>query len=247
MTSYQHDTVVPFRNSTKGKKQQVAEMFDKIAHRYDFLNHFLSAGIDRGWRRKAIGELTVLHPQRLLDVATGTGDVAILMEKLLKPEKITGIDISEGMLQKGVEKVAKLGLQGRIELTKGDCETINFPDNTFDGVTVAFGVRNFEHLEQGLNEIHRVLRAGGKLVILEFSKPKLPLIKQFYKFYLKIVTPGIGKLISKDKNAYNYLSDSVQKFPEGDNFVNILKKLGYKNASCKSLSLGIASIYCGEK
>ncbi len=247
MTSYQHDTVVPFKNSTKGKKQQVAEMFDKIAYRYDFLNHFLSAGIDVRWRKKAIGQLKSLHPQKVLDVATGTGDIAILMHKILKPGKIIGIDISGGMLQIGVEKVRKLGLQEEIELLKGDSETILFPDNTFDGVTVAFGVRNFEHLEQCLSEIHRVLRTGGKLVILEFSKPKLPLIKHFYKFYLKIVAPGIGKLISKDKQAYQYLNDSVQKFPEGDNFVDILKKLGYKNASCKSLSLGIASIYCGEK
>ena len=247
MTTYRHDTVVPFKNSTKGKKQQVAEMFDKIAHRYDFLNHLLSAGIDKGWRKKAIWELKPLQPEIVLDVATGTGDVAILMQRLLDPGKIIGIDISEGMLEKGVEKVRKLGLQHKIELLKGDCETILFPDNTFDGVTVAFGVRNFEHLEQGLREIQRVLRIGGKLVILEFSKPKLPLIKQFYKFYLKVVTPGIGRLISKDNNAYNYLNDSVQKFPEGDNFVDILKKLGYKNASCKSLSLGIASIYCGEK
>ena len=247
MSTYRHDTVVPFKDSTKGKKQQVAEMFDKIAHRYDFLNHFLSAGIDIGWRKKAIRMLIPLKPGLILDVATGTGDVAILAHRILKPVKIIGIDISEGMLAIGGDKVAKLGLQQSIELVKGDSETINYPDNTFDGVTVAFGVRNFEHLELGLSEIRRVLTPGGKLVILEFSKPKLPLIKQFYKFYLKIVAPGIGKLISKDKNAYNYLNDSVQMFPEGDNFVTILKKLGYKNASCKSLSLGIASIYCGEK
>ena len=247
MTNYQHDRVVPFKNSSKGKKEQVTEMFDSIAYRYDFLNHFLSAGIDKGWRKKAIGELKSIHPQKVLDVATGTGDVAILTNLLLKPGKIIGIDISEGMLEKGVEKVRKLGLQNDIELLKGDSEAIMYPNDAFDGVTVAFGVRNFEHLEKGLSEIHRVLRKGGKLVILEFSKPKLPFIKQFYQFYLKIVAPGIGKLISKDKNAYHYLNDSVQKFPEGENFVGILKKLGFKNASCKSLSLGIASIYCGEK
>lgn len=245
--NYQHDTVVPFKDSTKGKKEQVSEMFDKIAPSYDFLNHLLSAGIDKGWRKKAILELKTIHPQKVLDVATGTADVALLTHKILNPGKIIGIDISEKMLQVGKEKVKALGLQEKIELLYGDSEAIKFPDNSFDGVTVAFGVRNFEHLEVGLAEIKRVLRNGGKLVILEFSKPKLPLIKQFYQFYLKIITPGIGKLISKDNNAYRYLNDSVQKFPEGNDFVAILNKLGYKNASCKRLSLGIASLYCGEK
>ena len=222
-------------------------MFDKIAFRYDFLNHFLSAGIDVSWRRKTINELRSLQPQNLLDVATGTGDMAIMAQKMLKPQKIIGIDISEGMLEIGNEKIKKLGLNGVIELVKGDSETIIFETNSFDGVTVAFGVRNFEHLEQGLTEILRVLKPGGRLVVLECSKPKLPLIKQFYKFYLNTVAPGIGRMISKEKNAYQYLNDSVQKFPEGKNFVDILNKLGYKNASCKTLSLGIASIYCGEK
>ena len=222
-------------------------MFNKIAHRYDFLNHFLSLGIDVSWRRKAINQLRPLKPETILDVATGTGDVAIMAYRQLKPQKIVGIDISSGMLAIGIQKIKKLGLQESIELVTGDSETIMYADKSFDGVTVAFGVRNFEHLEQGLTEILRVLKPGGKLVILEFSQPKLPLIKQFYKFYLKIVAPGIGKIISKDKDAYQYLNDSVQKFPEGKNFVDILIKLGYKNASCKTLSLGIASIYCGEK
>ena len=245
--NYEHDTVVPFENSTNSKKQQVSEMFDNIAPSYDFLNHFLSAGIDKGWRKKAILELKSIHPQKVLDVATGTGDVALLTHKLLNPGKIVGIDISEKMLQIGIEKIKTLKLQDKIELLIGDSEAIKFPDSSFDGVTVAFGVRNFEQLETGLSEIKRVLRHGGKLVILEFSKPKLPLIKQFYQFYLKIITPGIGRLISKDNNAYRYLNDSVQKFPEGEDFVAILNKLGYKNASCKRLSLGIASLYCGEK
>ena len=245
--NYEHDTVVPFENSTNSKKQQVSEMFDNIAPSYDFLNHFLSAGIDKGWRKKAILELKSIHPQKVLDVATGTGDVALLTHKLLNPGKIVGIDISEKMLQIGIEKIKTLNLQHKIELLIGDSEAIKFPDSSFDGVTVAFGVRNFEQLETGLSEIKRVLRHGGKLVILEFSKPKLPLIKQFYQFYLKIITPGIGRLISKDNNAYRYLNDSVQKFPEGEDLVAILKKLGYKNASCKRLSLGIASLYCGEK
>jgi demethylmenaquinone methyltransferase/2-methoxy-6-polyprenyl-1,4-benzoquinol methylase len=247
MTTYQHDTIVPFKDSTDSKKEQVEKMFDKIAFRYDFLNHFLSAGIDVGWRKKAIEQLKPLDPKSVLDVATGTGDMAILTNKLLTPEKIIGIDISEGMLEIGKKKIAKLGLQQRIELLKGDSETILFDNNSFDAVTVAFGVRNFQDLELGLTEIKRVLKPGGKLVVLEFTKPKLPVIKNFYNFYLNLIAPTIGSVISKNKDAYRYLNDSVQKFPEGKDFVQILNKLGYKNASCKTLSLGISSIYCGEK
>ena len=222
-------------------------MFDKIAFRYDFLNHFLSAGIDVGWRKKAIKQLRSLDPKLVLDVATGTGDMAILANKLLTAEKITGIDISDGMLEIGKKKIEKLGLQHRVELLKGDSETILFDNNSFDAVTVAFGVRNFQDLELGLTEIKRVLKPGGKLVVLEFTKPKLPVIKNFYNLYLTLIAPMIGRVISKNKNAYQYLNDSVQKFPEGKDFVQILNKLGYKNASCKTLSLGISSIYCGEK
>jgi demethylmenaquinone methyltransferase/2-methoxy-6-polyprenyl-1,4-benzoquinol methylase len=247
MAIYQHDTIVPFKNSTKGKKKQVEEMFDKIAFRYDFLNHFLSAGIDKQWRKKAIKQLRSINPKSILDVATGTGDMAILSNKLLNAEKISGIDISEGMLQIGRNKIEKLGLQNKIALLKGDSETILFNNDTFDAVTVAFGVRNFENLEKGLNEILRVLRPGGKLVVLECSRPDSPVIKTFYNFYLNVLTPAIGKLISKNKNAYQYLNDSVQNFPERKTFVEILKKVGFKNASCKTLSLGICSIYCGEK
>ena len=247
MAAYQHDTIVPFKGSAKSKKKQVEEMFDKIAFRYDFLNHFLSAGVDVGWRKKAIRQLVSLQPKKVLDVATGTGEVAILAYKILKPEIIIGIDISEGMLDIGKKKIATLGLQKHIELLKGDCETIIFEDNSFDAVTVAFGVRNFENLEKGLSEIKRILRPNGKLIILEFTKPTLPIIKHLYNFYLNIITPALGKLISKNKNAYQYLNDSVQKFPEREVFINILKEIGYKNATCKTLSLGICSIYCGEK
>ena len=247
MTIYQHDTIVPFKDSSESKKKQVERMFDKIAYRYDFLNHFLSAGIDVGWRKKAIKQLRSLSPKYILDVATGTGDMAILASKLLTAEKIIGIDISDGMLEIGKKKIEKLGLQQRIELLKGDSETITFSRNSFDAVTVAFGVRNFQDLELGLSEIKRVLKPGGKLVVLECTKPKLPVIKNFYNLYLNLVAPWIGRVISKNKNAYQYLNESVQKFPEGKDFVQILNKLGYKNASCKTLSLGISSIYCGEK
>ncbi len=247
MPTYQHDTIVPYKESAGSKKKQVEEMFDKIAFRYDFLNHLLSAGIDVSWRRKAIKQLKELNPKVVLDVATGTGDVAILTYKMLKTEKIIGIDISDGMLEIGQKKIMKLRLQNHIELLKGDSETISFEDNTFDAVTVAFGVRNFENLEKGLQEILRVLRPGGKLVILEFSRPALPIIKNFYNFYLNVIAPKIGTIISKNKNAYQYLNDSVQKFPERKIFINILNQLGYRDTFYKTLSLGICSIYCGKK
>ena len=247
MATYQHDTIVPFKNSTDSKKKQVEKMFNNIAYRYDFLNHFLSAGIDIGWRKKTIKQLKSLDPKIILDVATGTGDMAILSTKILNAEKIIGIDISDGMLDIGKKKIEKLGLQDTIEMLKGDSETILFDNNSFDAVTVAFGVRNFQDLELGLSEIKRVLKPGGKLVVLEFTKPKTPIIKNFYQLYLDVITPWIGKVISKNNNAYQYLNESVQKFPEGKDFVHILNKLGYKNASCKTLSLGISSIYCGEK
>jgi demethylmenaquinone methyltransferase/2-methoxy-6-polyprenyl-1,4-benzoquinol methylase len=244
---YSHDTVVPFSQSGESKKKQVENMFDKIAFRYDFLNRFLSAGIDVHWRKKAIRELIPSHPQTILDVATGTGDFAITSYKILKPAKITGIDISEGMLQLGRKKINKLNLDEQIQLLNGDSEAILFDTNSFDAVTVAFGVRNFEHLEKGLSEIYRVLKPGGKLVILEFSKPCLPVIKTIYKIYMKFVTPKVGKLISKNKDAYQYLNNSVQKFPEKETFINILNQLHYRRSFYKTLTLGICTIYCAEK
>ena len=247
MTEYNHDTIVPFKDSSLNKKKQVAEMFNHIAFRYDFLNRFLSAGIDVYWRKKAIKELLAINPQQILDVATGTGDVAIMMTKYLSPKKITGIDISEGMLDFGKQKIAKLHLENMIELQTGDSEAIHFPDNSFDAITVAFGVRNFENLEKGLQEMLRVLKPGGKLIILEFSKPKQFLFKGFYNFYMKIVTPGVGKLISKNADAYQYLNDSVNAFPEGKNFLDILDKTGFTKTYLKALSFCICTIYCGSK
>ena len=242
-----HDTIVPFGDKDRSKKQQVADMFNQIAGRYDFLNRFLSGGIDVYWRKKAIAELKPLQPRVILDVATGTADVAIMTMKYLTPEKIIGIDISTGMLDLGKEKVAKAMLNNKIELLEGDSETINFPDNSFDAVTVAFGVRNFEHLTIGLKEMLRVLKPGGKLVVLEFSRPKQTGFKGLYKLYMKLVAPGIGKLVSKNKVAYQYLNDSVQAFPEGENFKTILKESGYTDTYLKTLSLGICTIYCGTK
>jgi demethylmenaquinone methyltransferase / 2-methoxy-6-polyprenyl-1,4-benzoquinol methylase len=247
MNQYQHDKVVPFQGSENTKKEQVEEMFDKIAFRYDFLNRFLSVGIDVWWRKKAIRKLADLKPKKILDVATGTGDVAILSYRILQPEQITGIDLSNKMLEIGREKIAKLRLQDKIQLAKGDSETIKYADNSFDAVTVAFGVRNFEHLEKGLQEMLRVLRPGGRAVILEFSKPTMPVISQLYKLYMNVITPAFGKLFAGSKGAYSYLNKSVQKFPEGAALVNILTKTGYKNVSFQKLSLGICSIYWGEK
>src|SRR5665647_196429 len=247
MNVFPHDTVVPFKDSADSKKKQVENMFDKIAYRYDFLNRFLSAGIDVGWRKKAIKELVSLHPKQILDVATGTGDFAITSYEILKPEKITGIDISEGMLEIGRKKIIKTGLQNQIELLNGDSEAILFDDNSFDAVTVAFGVRNFENLEKGLSEIKRVLRPGGKLIVLEFTRPSMPVIKQLYHFYMKYLTPKIGKIIAKNNDAYQYLNDSVFQFPEKENFIHILNQSAYRNAFYKTLTLGICTIYCAEK
>lgn len=247
MSKFAHDTIVPFKDSELSKKQQVAVMFDKIAFRYDFLNRFLSAGIDVSWRKKAIKQLKALQPQYILDVATGTGDVALLAEKMLHPVKITGIDISEGMLEIGRKKVQKSGLQNKIELLQGDSETMSFADDSFDAITVAFGVRNFQNLEKGLTEMLRVLKPGGKLVVLEFSRPKQFIFKTIYNLYMKTIAPGFGKLIAKNKDAYQYLNDSVQRFPEGTDFIKILNKTGYKLTNYKTLTLGICSVYCGSK
>jgi len=247
MSQFAHDKIVPDKESSLNKKQQVAEMFDSIAFRYDFLNRFLSAGIDIRWRKKAIKQLKEIHPARVLDVATGTGDVAVMTYNLLKPAKITGIDISTGMLELGRKKIEKLGLQAYIELQEGDSEQIHFADNTFDAITVAFGVRNFENLLQGLREMHRVLKPGGKLVVLEFSKPSQTGFKSLYKLYMNVVAPGIGKMFSKNREAYQYLNDSVQAFPEGPAFLQIMQQAGFAQTYLQRLTMGICTIYCGSK
>lgn len=247
MAKFAHDEVVPYAESGQAKKKQVADMFNSIAFKYDFLNRFLSFGIDISWRKKAIRQLKALKPQNVLDVATGTGDVAIMTYKLLAPKHITGIDISEGMLQVGRQKIEKAGLQQFINLQTGDSETINFPDNSFDAITVAFGVRNFENLEKGLTEMYRVLKPGGKLVVLEFSRPKRGAFRVLCNWYMNVLTPGVGKMFSKNKQAYQYLSDSVQAFPEREQFTAIMQATGYKQTYFKPLTLGICCIYCGSK
>lgn len=232
----------------EGKKQEVEKMFDNIAHSYDFLNHFFSLGIDILWRKKAIRILKKENPKLVLDVATGTADFAMEAVRMnLGAEKIVGVDISEGMLDVGRKKIKEKGWDKIIELKKGDSENLPFDSDYFDGYTVAFGVRNFENLEKGLTEMHRVLKPGALGIVLEFSKPKKFPIKQGFKFYFKYVMPTVGKLISKDKRAYAYLPESVQAFPDGEDFTAIMKKIGYRETQCIPLSGGIASIYLGRK
>jgi len=240
-------TIIPYHDQQGTKKQQVADMFNNISKTYDFLNHFLSLGIDIIWRKKAINELKKDQPKLILDVATGTGDFAFEALSILKPEKIIGVDISQGMLDIAKQKIAKRNLGDRFEVKLGDSEKLPFKADEFDAVTVAYGVRNFENLELGLADIHRVLKPGGKTVVLEFSKPKVFPVKQLYKFYFNYITPGIGKLFSKDPRAYTYLPESVAAFPDGEKFVALMDKVGFENTKCKSLAFGICSIYTGIK
>lgn len=247
MSQYAHDKIVPDHHSDANKKEQVATMFDSIAKRYDFLNRFLSLGIDQGWRKKAISNFETTPIRHLLDIATGTADMALMAHQQIKPSQITGIDISEGMMQYGRIKIEKKGLNNIIQLKLGDSTALPFEPNSFDGAMVAFGVRNFADLEKGLSEINRVLQPGSKLVILEFSQPTLFWFKPIYTLYMKWITPTIGKIFSGNKAAYTYLNESVIAFPEGSAFLTILEKAGFKNTHQQKLSLGICSIYCGSK
>jgi demethylmenaquinone methyltransferase/2-methoxy-6-polyprenyl-1,4-benzoquinol methylase len=238
--------VKPYGNTATSKKEEVAEMFNKISKRYDFLNHFLSLGIDKIWRKKAVKMLRDVQPKRILDLATGTGDFAIESLKL-NPTEIVGMDISEGMLEVGRTKMKKRGFDPIISMQLGDSENLPFEDNYFDALTVGFGVRNYENLEKGLAEMLRVVRPGGKLIILEFSKPKNFPIKQYYAFHSKYIIPFFGKRISKDEKAYEYLPESVAAFPEGEDFKTILKQVGYQSVGSKLVAGGIATIYFGSK
>lgn len=242
-----HDHIIPFKESSQSKKEQVADMFNRIAGRYDIMNRFLSAGTDMGWRKKAINRFKKDNPKMILDIATGTADMAIMACKLLKPDQVIGIDISKDMLEAGRKKVDKEQLGEKIRLLSGDSEAINFADNSFDAVMAAFGVRNFENLEKGLLEMLRVLQPGGQLVILEFSKPKQTAVRGLYSIYMKIVAPQVARWFKQNKEAYQYLSASANAFPERRHFIDILNKLGYCDTGYKSLSLGICCIYTGRK
>ncbi len=228
----------------EGKKKEIALMFDAVAPRYDFLNRLLSCGIDRRWRKTAIDWLAPHNPKRILDLATGTADLAIEAIRL-KPEKIVGVDISEEMLRLGREKLKKLGFDHIITLETGDAEKLPFSDAQFDAAMVAFGVRNFENLQLGLQDIRRVLKPGGILVVLEFSRPASFPIKQGYNFYSKFLMPKIGRLFSKANGAYKYLPDSIAVFPDGDNFLEELRRAGYQDGKSKQLTFGVASLYSG--
>ncbi|MFH2144092.1 MAG: bifunctional demethylmenaquinone methyltransferase/2-methoxy-6-polyprenyl-1,4-benzoquinol methylase UbiE [Bacteroidota bacterium] len=237
---------LPYINSDKSKCDQVALMFDNIAPRYDFLNHFLSQGTDKCWRRKLSKKSNICNTDIVLDIATGTGDLAIELSKR-KPEKIFGIDISEQMLIIASEKINKRNLQNIIELKYGNAEDIQFDDNYFNLVTISFGIRNFENIDKSLKEILRVLKPNGCLMILEFSKSRIFPVKQLFTLYFKYLLPMLGRMLSKDIRAYKYLTESVEAFPEGENFIEILAKAGFINISRKRLSGGIASLYISQK
>lgn len=239
-------TVAPYQDSDQDKKQQVEQMFDNIAPKYDFLNHFLSLGIDKLWRKKAVRILKANQPKRILDVATGTGDFAIAASRL-EVDEIVGFDLSEQMIRVGEQKVKKLKLDSLIHFLKGDSEEMPFEDASFDAITVAFGVRNFETLQKGLDEFYRVLRNEGVAIILEFSKPKYFPFKQLYRFYFFHILPFVGGLISKDSSAYSYLPESVMAFPDDQEMLNILNRTGFSEVSQKRLTFGIATIYIARK
>jgi len=244
--SNEKEAVTPY-DSGLSKKKQVAAMFNKIAHKYDFLNHLLSLGIDRLWRKKTVDMIAKINPSALLDIATGTGDLSFAAAKKMKLTMITGVDISEGMLGLAVEKARKIGLSDRISFHYGDSENLDFEPETFDAIMVAFGVRNFENLDQGLKEMCRVLKPGGSVFILEFSKPRIFPLKTLFNVYFKYILPRIGRYTSRDYKAYTYLFESVQAFPDFENFVTLLEKAGFHSNKFYPMTFGICTIYTGKK
>ncbi len=243
--SYQQEQIMPYNDGEKAS--QVEQMFDNIAPTYDRLNHRLSWDIDKGWRRKAIRQLAPYHPKTMLDIATGTGDFAILAAQMLQPERLVGADISEGMMKIGRQKVAQMGLQKVITFDKEDCLQLSYADNTFDAVTAAFGIRNFADLDRGLREMCRVLKPGGHLSIAELTTPVRWPMKQLFHIYAHTVLPVYGRLISKDSSAYSYLTRTIEAFPQGELMVEILRKAGFSEASFKRLTFGICTIYFATK
>ena len=243
---YKQEKIKPY-NDKDDKGKQVEEMFDNIAHSYDKLNHRLSWNIDKGWRMKAIETLAPYNPKTILDVATGTGDFAILAAKKLCPQKLVGSDISEGMMEIGRQKVKQLGLDGVIRFDKEDCLHLSYEDNTFDAVTAAFGIRNFQNLDQGLREMCRVLKKGGHLCIVELTTPVSFPMKQLFHIYSHTVLPIYGKLISKDQSAYSYLTKTIEAFPQGETMMEVFKKAGFEKAEFTRLTFGICTLYFATK
>ena len=237
----------PYKNSTQPKKEQIAAMFNNIAHKYDFLNHTLSLGVDVWWRKKAVKKLGQLENPFILDIATGTGDFAITAARRIKTARIVGVDISEKMMEVGKQKVARQNLNNRITFQQGDCENLQFESNSVDAILTGYGVRNFENLHAGLCEMHRVLKPHGKAVILEFSTPRKFPVKQLYMFYFKHILPAVGRLFSKDNSAYTYLPESVEAFPSGEKFVAEAQKAGFTNTNFTFLTFGITALYVLEK
>ncbi len=242
---YEQESIKPYNDGEKA--QQVEAMFDHIAPTYDTLNHRLSWNIDRGWRKKAIRELQPYGPQTILDIATGTGDFAILAAQMLKPQRLIGADISEGMMQIGREKVSKAGLEGVITFEKQDCLALSYPTATFDAVIAAFGIRNFADLDKGLKEMCRVLKPGAHLSIVELTTPVSFPMKQLFRIYSHTVLPIYGRLISRDTSAYSYLTKTIEAFPQGELMVDILKKAGFSEASFRRLTFGICTLYTARK
>jgi len=243
--TYQQERINPYHDGDKAS--QVEQMFDNIAPTYDTLNHRLSWDIDRGWRRKSIKQLAPYQPKSVLDIATGTGDFAILAAQMLKPERLVGADISEGMMQIGRQKVERLGLENIITFAKEDCLNLSFQDNSFDAVTAAFGIRNFSDLDRGLAEMYRVLKKGGHLSIVELTTPPRFPMRQLFHIYAHTVLPIYGRLISKDTSAYSYLTQTIEAFPQGELMVSILKKAGFNEASFRRLTFGICTMYFATK
>jgi demethylmenaquinone methyltransferase/2-methoxy-6-polyprenyl-1,4-benzoquinol methylase len=243
---YEQETIKPY-HAGDGKAAQVEQMFDNIAPTYDTLNHRLSWDIDKGWRKKAIKQLAPFQPQTMLDIATGTGDFAILSVQMLQPQKLIGADISEGMMEIGRQKVKQLGLQDVISFAKEDCLHLSYDDNTFDAVTAAFGIRNFADLDKGLSEMCRVLKPGGHLSIVELTTPPRFPMKQLFHLYSHTILPIYGRLISKDTSAYSYLTKTIEAFPQGERMMDILKKAGFKETAFKRLTFGISTLYTATK
>ncbi len=243
---YQQESIKPYSNEG-AKGEQVERMFDQIAHSYDFLNHTLSLGIDRSWRKAAIDSLKPYAPQRILDVATGTGDFALMAVDRLHPQSLIGADLSEGMLSVGREKVERAGKSDVITLQKEDCMALSFEDNTFDAVTVAYGVRNFEDLDRGLREMLRVLKPGGRLVIIELTSPVRFPMKQLFWLYAHVWMPIVGKLVSRDNRAYSYLPATMEAFPQGEVMQGIIKKAGFQSVKFRRFTFGLSTLYTAEK